>query len=86
MLASLFWLSCVIMKILSTMIHAKYYKYSVLDISEGRELGFRAVIAGFPKLYIVADNVQQLHDAVLPAITEEIMRLKKLINRTKLFV
>jgi predicted HicB family RNase H-like nuclease len=56
---------------------ARNYKYSVLDISEAKEIGFQAIIPAFPKLYIVADNVEELHETVVIAITEEIKYLKK---------
>lgn len=56
---------------------ARSYSYSVINISEADEIGFKAVIPKFPRLHILADNPMQLHNAVLTAIEEEIKFYKK---------
>lgn len=65
------------LKSLKRLEKARRYKYSVLDISKDQEIGFRAVIAAFPKLYILADSVDELHQVVLIAIAEEIEHREK---------
>ena len=57
--------------------YSKQYSYSVIEISEGDEIGFKAVIPRFPKLHIVADSPSELHNAVQIAIKEEIKVYKK---------
>ena len=54
-----------------------FYNYSIINISEGDERGFKAVIPKFPNLHIVADTPQQLHKVIETAIKEEIMFYKK---------
>lgn len=51
---------------------AKQYRYVVMDISEENEIAFKAIIPKFPKLVVVGDSPQQLHEAVLIGIEEEI--------------
>lgn len=48
------------------------YNYTVIDISEGDEIGFTAVIPKFPKLHIVSDSISELHDVVQTMVKEEI--------------
>ena len=55
----------------------KNYKYTVIDISEEGEVGFKAVIPKFPKVHVVADSPKELHEAVNAAIEEEIKFYKK---------
>ena len=52
------------------------YKYTIVDISEDWETWYKAIIPAFPKLFIVADDVSQLHDAVCNGIDEELAYLK----------
>ena len=56
--------------------YSKLYSYTVMDISEGNEIGFKAIIPKFPKLHILADSPSQLHDVVQIAIHEEIKMYK----------
>ncbi|KKT73011.1 MAG: hypothetical protein UW70_C0093G0005 [Candidatus Peregrinibacteria bacterium GW2011_GWA2_44_7] len=53
------------------------YHYTIIDISEGNEIGFKAVIPKFPKLHIMADSLSQLHDIVKKTIFTEIILYKK---------
>lgn len=52
------------------------YKYTVVEISENWEIWFKAIIPSFPKLFIVADSAEELHNAVKLWIKEEIKYLK----------
>jgi predicted HicB family RNase H-like nuclease len=58
------------------------YKYTVIDISENNETGFKAVIPSWPHLYIVADTVKDLDNSVKSIIKEEIFKLKKQGKKT----
>lgn len=53
------------------------YSYTVIDISEGNKIGFKAVIPKFPKLHVMADSISQLHETVKIAIAEEIRYYKR---------
>ena len=53
------------------------YKYSVVDISENWETWFKAVVPSFPRMLILADTPDQLHEVVKITIKEEIEDLKK---------
>lgn len=55
---------------------ANRYQYLIIDISEKDEIGFKAVIPKFPKLHVFADSPNELHEAVLAAIKEEIEAYK----------
>lgn len=56
---------------------AKEYRYSVLDISEGNEIGYEAVVPKFPGMLILDDNVERLHEVVQIFIAEELEHLEK---------
>lgn len=56
---------------------ASQYQFTVVNISEGDEIGFTAVIPKFPKMYICADSVEELVEVIHIFIEEEIERLKK---------
>jgi len=53
------------------------YKYTIIDISEEKEKGYKAIIPAFPNLYIVADSVKELDQTVKQMINEEIEQLNK---------
>lgn len=52
------------------------YKYTIVDISEKNETGFKAIIPAFPHLYIVADSAEELNQAVQTLVEEEIQEMK----------
>lgn len=58
-------------------IDTKLYSYTVFDISNAKETGFRAIIPKFPNLHIFADSPKELHDIVQITIKEEIENLKR---------
>lgn len=53
------------------------YKYTIINISEDEETGFKAIIPKFPNLWIVADTLAQMQEVIPIFIEEEIERLKK---------
>ena len=57
--------------------YSKLYSYSVIDISEDDEIGYKAVVPKFPRIHVVADSPAELHNAVQIAIKEEIQYYKK---------
>lgn len=56
---------------------AKKYHFLTVDISEGDEEGYQAVIPKFPGMYIFADTPQELREVVLETIAEAIEYLEK---------
>ncbi len=61
---------------------ARHYHYLVVDISEGDETGFQAIVPKFPKLHILGDTPQQLHSVVPQFIAEELERLSQTGEKT----
>ena len=53
------------------------YKYTVVDISENNEVGYKAIIPAFPKIYVVADSIGELDKAVQRFVKEDIKHLQK---------
>lgn len=51
---------------------ASQYNYTIIDISEGEDIGFEAVIPKFPNLHTVGDSPDQLNKAMRILIEEEI--------------
>lgn len=56
---------------------AKKYHFLIVDISEGDEEGYRAVIPKFPGMYIFADTPKELREVVEIMIAEELQYLEK---------
>jgi len=52
------------------------YKYTIIEISEGQEVGFKAIIPAFPNLYVLSDSPAELHETVKILVNEEIECLK----------
>ena len=48
------------------------YRYTILEITEGEEIGFKAIIPAFPNLYVVANSPSELHEAIKTIVYEEI--------------
>ena len=51
------------------------YRYTIVEITEGKETGFKAIIPSFPNIYIVAESPSELHEAIKTMINEEIKYL-----------
>ncbi len=56
---------------------ASQYKYVVVDISEGEDIGFEAIVPKFPNLHTVGDSPDQLHKTMQILIEEEIELYEK---------
>lgn len=54
-----------------------WYNFTIIDISEGGEIGYAAIIPKFPKLHIVADSPEELSKVVPQMIEEEIRYYKE---------
>ena len=62
---------------MSRHISTPWYNYTVVDISEDGDIGYKAIIPKFPNVYIVADSPEELHEVVCIMIDETIEDYKK---------
>lgn len=53
------------------------YSYLVVPIGENGEEAYKAIIPKFGNLLIMADNIEELNEAVIEMIEEDIIRRKK---------
>jgi len=53
------------------------YNYLIKDISDGKEIAFKAIIPKFPEMLIMADTPEELHEAVVEEIKYSIKDRKK---------
>src|SRR3989338_241092 len=56
---------------------AKGYNYSIINISEGEEIGYKSVVPKFPGMLVLDDNVERLHEVIQITIAEQLEYLEK---------